>query len=166
MGFLTTALTVASVASSVANGIGQRRAANFSTSQGARMAADATARGEEEVARYQRDLAQLMGRQRAATAAQGLDVGQGSAADITADTVRIGEQDARTIRENARREAFGLRSQAEMNARTLRAGATASFIQGGSTLLTAGVDPWKRFQAGRSMGRSASAAFRSNPSMF
>lgn len=156
MGFLTAALTAASVATSVASGIGQRRAANFATKQGARMATDAKARGEEEVARYQRELAQLMGRQRTTLAAQGLALDEGSAAQVTADTKRIGETDVATIRENARREAFGIRSQSEMNARTLRAGATASFIQGGSTLLTSAIDPWQRWQGNRALRATAS----------
>jgi len=148
MGFLTAALVATSVASSVSSAVGQRKAANFATNEAARLAADARERGEEAVTDYRTDLGQLLSRQRAVLAANGVDVTQGSAAAVRADTERIGELDVARIRENARREAVGLRQQGEMNARTLRAGANAALAQGGATLLTAGIDAWGQYQAG------------------
>ena len=148
MGFLTAALVATSVASSVSSAVGQRRAANFATGEAARLAADARERGEEAVTDYRTDLGQLLSRQRATLAANGVDVTQGSAAAVRADTERIGDLDVARIRENARREAVGLRQQGEMNARTLRAGANAALAQAGATLLTAGIDAWGQYQAG------------------
>jgi len=148
MGFLTAALVATSVATSVSSAIGQRKAANFATDQAASRAADARARGEESVADYRTDLGQVLSRQRVVSAANGVDMTQGSAAAVRRDTERIGELDVQRIRENARREAVGLRQQGEMNARTLRAGANAALAQGGATLLTSGIDAWRSYQSG------------------
>lgn len=150
MGFLTAALTTAAVASSVSSAVGQRRAANAATDQAAQAAADARARGEEAVQSYNADLAQLLGRQRAVMAASGVDVGQGSAAEVRRETEANAAIDVNRIRENARREALGLRMQGETMARGLRAGANTAMANAGMTLLTAGVDAWTQYSAGRS----------------
>lgn len=70
-------------------------------------AADAINRGSEESRRYQRRLAQEMGQQNAALAANGIDIGFGTAADVRGDTAMLGREDVITINENARREAMG-----------------------------------------------------------
>lgn len=148
MGLLTAALVATSVATSVSSAIGSRKAANYATNQAANLARDAQARGEEDVTQYRTDLAQLLGRQRAVLAASNVDLTQGSAAQVASETARIGELDVTRIRENARREAVGLRQQGEMTARSLRAGANAAIAQAGATLLTSGIDAWGNYQAG------------------
>lgn len=63
---------------------------------------------------------QAIGTQRAVQAANGIDVNSGSAAQLQDDTAMIGELDALTIQNNAAREAYGYRIQADqdrMNAR-------------------------------------------------
>lgn len=70
-------------------------------------ARDAVARGTIAEDRQRQQTAGLAGSQRATAAANGIDVGSGSAADITSDTARMGELDALTIRNNAAREAYG-----------------------------------------------------------
>lgn len=77
-----------------------------------RQAADALARGRESEMRARSDTHQLRGSQRAAMAAQGIDVGEGSALDIQSETTALGELDATAIRNNAAREAFGFKAQA------------------------------------------------------
>ena len=158
MGFLTAALVTASVASSVAQGIGARKAANAATAEGARLAADARARGEEDVTRYRRDLDQIVSQQRVISAASGVDINSGTAGAVQKDTRAIGELDIQTIRENARREAYGLRANSEVNAKSMRAGANAAFASAGMTLLTAGVDAWSKYSAGKSAMNSARMA--------
>lgn len=54
----------------------------------------------------------LYGRERAALAASGVDLGYGSATDILAGTKLLGEKDAMQIHDNALREAWGYRTQA------------------------------------------------------
>lgn len=68
---------------------------------------DALERGSEEEARQYRRNAAVQGAQRAAMAANGIDVDFGSAADLQLDTKRVGWQDAQTVRENANRESSG-----------------------------------------------------------
>lgn len=76
-----------------------------------RAADDARLRGEEAARRKAVDNRQLIGRQRAVLAANGVLVDQGSALDITSDTAEIGKLDELTIRSNAEREALGYEAQ-------------------------------------------------------
>lgn len=80
----------------------------------------------EEGARLQE--AQAFGRERAGMAANGVDLGYGSATDILTSTKVLGEANALQIHDNALREAWGYRVQAT-NARNQaaldRAGASA-----------------------------------------
>lgn len=55
--------------------------------------------------------AQIFGTQRAALAANGVDLGEGSANDVLTTTAFMGERDALTIRDNAARQAWGYRVQ-------------------------------------------------------
>lgn len=58
---------------------------------------------------------QAIGSQRAALAANGIDVNSGSAAQLQDDTAMLGEMDALTISNNAAREAYGYRIQAKQD---------------------------------------------------
>ena len=53
----------------------------------------------------------VVGSQRAAMAANGIDLGEGNASDILATSKFMGERDALTIRDNAARAAWGARVQ-------------------------------------------------------
>lgn len=55
---------------------------------------------------------QFAGSERATFAANGVDVGSGTAADLVDETYTLGEADALTIRYNAMNEAWGFRAQA------------------------------------------------------
>lgn len=76
-------------------------------------AADAITRGREEEARFRSSASILAGTQIADTAAAGVLVGTGSAADVQVDAKKLLELDALTIQNNAAREAWGLTKQAE-----------------------------------------------------
>jgi hypothetical protein len=97
-------------------------------------------RGEEEVSAYQRELSQVQGQQRVGLAAQNIDLTQGTAAEIARQTAQIGQQDIATIRRNIEREAWGIRTQANINYRAGMAQSRAStfealgsFAQAGAT---------------------------------
>lgn len=75
-------------------------------------AADALARGSVAEFRHRQQVGKLVGAQRAGYGAQGIDVNDGSALDVQADTAYMGELDALTIRNNAAREAWGYQVQA------------------------------------------------------
>lgn len=55
---------------------------------------------------------EAVGSQRATLAANGVDLGSGTAQDMVAETTAMGEADALTIRFNAMNEAWGYRTQA------------------------------------------------------
>ena len=71
----------------------------------------ALARGEREQQAARLSTAQLKSRQRATLAANGVDLGVGSAANILDSTDLLGEVDANTIAANAVRSAWGYRLQ-------------------------------------------------------
>lgn len=116
-------------------------------------AADAIQRGAEDESRFRSGVRQIIGSQRAGFAAGNIDVGFGSALDVQEDAAMLGELDALTIRTNARREAWGIKIEAEDLRRQAgitrktgvalaaqgRAQRTQARLQAGSTVLGAGV---------------------------
>jgi len=103
-------------------------------------AQDAIRRGEDEETRQRMRTAQLKGTQRASMAANGIDISEGSAAQIQADTDWMGEQDALTIRDNAKRTAWGWRSQgaqstADANMYKAKADSTSPWAAAAGSLL-------------------------------
>ena len=109
----------ATVGNTLAQSRAARTQANYDASvadQNARMSAfqaeDALRRGETETNRARMATKRLIGSQRAAMAAQGIEVDSGSAMDIQEDTAALGALDAQAIQNNAYMEAFGYKSQA------------------------------------------------------
>lgn len=74
---------------------------------------DALVRGAEQESKFRTQVRDLVGKQRTGYAAGGIDVGYGSAVDVQADAAFLGELDAKTIKVNAMREAWGYTVQAE-----------------------------------------------------
>jgi hypothetical protein len=106
-------------------------------------AADAQRRGEVAETEQRRKVRMLTGTQRAALAASGVQLDQGTALDILGDTAAMGELDALTIRNNAEREAYGYRVQgvnfgAEAGLQTMRgqSAMTSGLIGAGGTVLS------------------------------
>ena len=95
-------------------------------------------KGKEEATQYKTQVKQLIGRQRTALAAQGIDVSSGSALDLQTETAQLGALDALQIRTNAFREATGYRiqsidysSQAEMTRLAGKHKAKSTLLTGG-----------------------------------
>lgn len=116
-------------------------------------AQDALERGRIEEGRQGRKTGQLVGQQRAAMAANGVEVDFGSAADLQADTRQVGFEDAQTIRENAARESKGYEisawnQKASGAANRSAAGAAmwATAFDAGSTMLS-GAQQYRKLQA-------------------
>jgi len=76
-----------------------------------KQATDAIERGKQEEQQKRQQTAQLEGRQRAAMAANGLDLSFCSPLDTIVDTAKLGEIDALNIRTNTYREAYGYKVQ-------------------------------------------------------
>lgn len=104
-------------------------------------AEDALARGDRQASEVRMKSRQLKGRQRATMAANGIDLGTGSALEILTDTDYFGEIDANTVKDNASKEAWALRNQArgfsyEASMAKARAGAESPLLAAGTSLLT------------------------------
>jgi hypothetical protein len=117
-------------------------------------AADAIARGHEAELKSRGSTRLLTGTQRTDLAAQGIDIGSGSAADIVGQDRALGELDALQIRNNARREAWGYntqaaqyRSQADMARLAGRNTAAAYRNQSVNTLLSGAGDLFSTYQS-------------------
>lgn len=102
---------------------------------------DAIRRGERDASRLRMQRNQLKGRQRAVLAANGVDLGVGSALGVLTDTDYFTDVDVGTVKDNAAREAWALRNQA-MNFTSdaallaMRGGRESPFLAAGSSLLT------------------------------
>lgn len=91
-------------------------------------AQDAIRQGQEQEQSSRLQYAATKGTQRAALAANGVALDEGSAVDILTSTDYLNEMDASTIQANAARSAWGYRTQGTNyrdNATSLRAGAGA-----------------------------------------
>lgn len=98
--------------------------------------------GLQDELRARMQIRQILGKQRATAAANGLDVNTGSALDIMAETAGIGETDATMVRANAYRDAWGYRTQGA-NYRAEGAMARSAGRYGAaSTLLTSGAQAY------------------------
>ncbi len=75
-------------------------------------AAQAATIGAVQEDQHRAKVRQMVGSQRASLAANGLDLGSGTAADMVDETQAAGEVDALTIRFNAMNEAWGYRTSA------------------------------------------------------
>lgn len=102
-------------------------------------AEDALKRGEESARQAKQQTKQLIGKQRAAQAAQGIDVGSGTALDIQAETAEFGAIDESRIRLNAYREAWGFKTEANTSRTAGRLGALSAKQEARSSLLTGGL---------------------------
>lgn len=107
-----------------------------------RRAKDALERGKVEEQRKRQQVAGLLGQQKAAMAANGVDLSFGSPLDTIKDSAIMGEMDALTIRTNFAREAYDYRVDAvnkRAGASMSRAAAdnaiTGSYLNAGGTIL-------------------------------
>ena len=103
-------------------------------------AEDALKRGDEGAASVLRDAARVRGAQRVAAAGQGIDVNSGIAQVLQDETTAVGETDATTVRNNAWREAFGLRAEASELERQGQMERQASKQRRRMTLVTGGLN--------------------------
>jgi len=161
MGGLFAAQAGASLIQGEAEAGAAREAGRFAEQQGEQNARLLEAQAErteqqggKEAGLFRRKVRGVIGSQRAALAAQGLDVGSGTALDLQEETAKFGEIDATQIRKNAIRSAFGLRSEAG-NARdqgqlgriTGRSRAASALLTGGINALGSGARAYEAFGA-------------------
>jgi hypothetical protein len=171
MAALTAALLGATALSGVSQAMGQRREGQIAKQQGESesalfgmnanladaQAADAIARGQQAVGRQQLATKQLTSEQRAAFAGQGVNVNDGSAAEVQAGDQMIGTLDELTLANNAMLEAHGYKTEAsiyryqgEMAKAAGRNRAAAANASAFNTLLTTGAQVANLYTATRS----------------
>lgn len=100
---------------------------------------DAIIRGDKSANQLKTQGKQLIGSQRAALAAQGIDIGSGSALDVQTDTAALIAEDAMTIKNNAWREAWGYKVAANDATNRGNLVKLASDNESRNTLLTGGL---------------------------
>lgn len=107
-----------------------QQVANMNATLSDRRAKDALERGAKEEQRKRQEVQQILGKQQAGMAANGVDLTFGSPLDTIVDTSVLGELDALTIRTNTARENYDYRVQAVNQ----RAGATMEGMKARSAL--------------------------------
>lgn len=108
-------------------------------------AQDALDRGQEKEAIARGETKKLVGSQRASFGAQGVRLGVGSAQDVQQEALDIGELDAVTIKNNARREAFGIKREASAFDFSAKRATSAAKTEAGTTFLTGAARTTKLF---------------------
>ena len=118
-----------------------------------RKARDAIERGGMEEQQQRMKTSQIIGQQRAAMAANGVDLKFGSPLDALVDTATMGELDALTIRSNTYREERDIRQQglnSSSQAGLLRAegksAKTAGYMGAFGTVLGGGADAFSNYK--------------------
>lgn len=160
---ITTMLMIGSTVMGAAGAIQQGKAANASAKYNAqvadmnakiseRQARDAVERGAIEEQQQRMKTSQIIGKQKAAMAANGVDLKFGSPLDTLVDTATMGELDALTIRANTYREERDIRQQglnSQSQAGLLRAeGAaakSAGFMNAFGTILGGGSKAYSNY---------------------
>jgi hypothetical protein len=133
--------TAASTMSQVSQYRYEARVADFNRKAEDAKVQDAAQRGQIEERNAARRQSALMGAQRAAMAANGIDLSFGSAAETLGDSAMMAQEDRGTIRENTRREQMGYDINAAnyaAKAKAARSAATGAIwsgiFQAGSTI--------------------------------
>lgn len=100
---------------------------------------DAIRRGDRAAIEHKKQVNQVIGSQRANLAAQGIEIDSGSAAAIQEETAAIGAQDVMQIKNNAWREAWGFKVQAQNAGSEGRWASLNAGNRARTTLLTGGL---------------------------
>jgi len=128
--------TLLTAAGAIQQGQASKASADYNAEVARRQALDATRRGSIAEGEQRTKTRQLAGQQHAAMGASEIVADEGSFGDILAQSAQFGERDAQRIRVNAQREAFGLRSEADLSEFQGQQAETAGLFKGGTSLLT------------------------------
>ena len=126
-----------------------------------REVAQADARQEIQRGKYQaleirREGRAIAGRQRVGQAAGGVDVQQGTAAEIIANTDILSAEDAARARNNALLRSFSIKEASDREVQAAKLGRRASYLNAAATGITSGVDLYRN--SGSLLGGKGSKA--------
>lgn len=127
------------------NASAQAAAARQTAQAQEQAARDALEAGEDASDRKRREGAQFAARQKAALAANGVDVGGAAAIDILDDTAELVEQDAFAIRENSRLQAQSFSQQAANSKAQAESYDSQALFQPIATVLTTGAKVGEKY---------------------
>lgn len=130
---------------------------------------DAIIMGNRAASEHLQKVRGVIGAQKAAMAAQGIEVNDNSALEVLEDTARSGAIDALIIRNNARREAWGFRvsssqyaSQAGFSRIAADYGPRGTLIGGGLDTFAKGLGAYSYYTKGRASLKSQPKDSRSS----
>lgn len=115
-------------------------------------AEDAIKRGDKEAIQLKKQAKKLIGSQRVALAAQGIDIESGSALEVQEDTAALAADDVMTIKNNAWKEAWGYRVQAFDFRNRGEFAKLSAKNKARNTLLTSGIQAFSTLNSGGSGG--------------
>ena len=141
--------------------LGDKRALQFQADMADRNALHAASAGEEQASNVLQRGAQVKGAQKAAMAANGVDLTEGSPAAVLASTETMRQIDANTTINNAMQEAFGYRSDATM--KRAAASAISPAMQGVTSLLDGASKVAGQYAMGKKLGVYDSAGGKKVP---
>jgi len=139
-------------------GKAEQRAADQNAAVARNQAEQAKQIGNVEEERQLRRVRAALGSQRAAIAANGLDVNTGTALDLQAETAGFGAADALNLRANALRQAWGFDVDAVNQTNRGRAARAAGRNQAIGTLLTTGASMVGQAYSGGMFGAKSTPA--------
>lgn len=105
-------------------------------------AEDASARGAIEADRHRAQVRKIIGAQRAAMASSGAEI-NGSFTNMLTETATLGEMDAKQIQQNALREAWGYKANADAARLQAKLNSDALLYKGAGSLLTGAADAYQ-----------------------
>lgn len=138
-GFASLGEGIAGAGAARAQGDYQRFIAEINAGLAEKQAAEIEARGEQEYMQQMRKVRAISGSQRVGLAASGVDVGAGSAVALQEETLEEGAMDAMRIKNNAYKEAMGVRMSAISTRTEGEFARVAGMQQAGASLLTGGL---------------------------
>jgi hypothetical protein len=129
-------------------------------------AAHAIQRGDKEAVRAKQLARRIIGSQRAAMGAQGIDLESGSALDIQKETASLGAEEAMIIKNNSWMEAWGYRvAENDLYGQAKYARITGKNTAR-NTILTGGLTALKNFTYGNYLDKSRSFYGQGNSGLF
>jgi len=120
-------------------GLAQQSTADFNARMSELRAVDAIRRGRRASTEVRRRGKTKVGAQRAALAAQGIDISEGSALEIQEETAELSELDALTVKNNAAREALGFKIKAADERFGGELARISANVRASQTILTGGM---------------------------
>ena len=163
---LTIAAAVVSAYSAYQQGQTAKKIANYNAKMAEYSAEDAVKRGSIEADQQRARARQLAAQQRAVMGASGVESDTGTLGNVLQQTATLGELDARQIEANAQREAWGMRSQANIARYEGAARAQAGALEGFGTLIGGAARAWGMYKSLNVGGGTKSPSFMNRPGSY